>query len=247
MRLIAGCPIAHRAWALPKWFECLAAQTRRPNGFVFIHSGQVNDDTWRGIQREAARYGFQNVRLEHDPSPAHPRHDNERFATLARIRNQLLGAAQHAMFAERFLSLDSDVMLEDPRTIEKLEELLDAGECDLASPVTWLHPLGEGSWAFNAGWWAPGGRLGDPQRAWTRLEPSKVPWGELVNIDVPMAVWLGNERALSCRYEQHESGEDLGFAHSIERNHVRCLWDTSLKCRHIWCEQDLIAEQEVAG
>lgn len=240
MRLIVGCPVAHRAWALPLWFRCLAAQTRRPDGFAFIHSGHRGDDTWRAIQFEAARHGFPEVAIVHDPRPAHPRHDNARFLTLSDLRNQMFELAREELQADLLLSLDTDVMLEDPTTIEHLEQVITTGQAELAAPVTWLHPGGEGTWAFNAGWWAPGGATTDPRRAWKRLAPDQVAWGEVIPIDVPMAVFLANRRVLEhCRYEWHESGEDLGFAQSIAREQIRCLWDTDLKCRHIWKEQDL--------
>jgi hypothetical protein len=238
LRLIVGCPIAHRAWALPLWFEHLAAQSRRPDAFAFIHGGLIGDETWQAIEWETARHGFP-VQVRHDERWPHPRHDNQRFHTLVDLRNQLLDLARDELEADLFLSLDSDVMLEDTSTIATLERMIAEGECELAAPATWLHPQGEGSFAYNAGWWQPGGSPEDPRRAWKRPEPDKVPWGDVVPIDVPMAAWLGNRNAMACAYRWHEGGEDLGFAQSIESEGVRCLWDTALKCRHVWCEQDL--------
>lgn len=235
MRLIVGCPVAHRAWALPTWFACLAAQTRRPDALVFIHSGEVHDATWMTIQREAVRHHLPSA-IRHDPAPAHPRHDNARFTTLGRLRNDMLAMA-HDHDAELLFSLDTDVMLENPRTIEHLEGMILSGDCDIAAPVTWMHPLGEGSYAYNAGWWVSEGRNGDPQRAWVRPPATDIHWDETYRIDIPMAAWLANERAIACRYEPHESGEDLGFAQDLERHHIECLWNTSLKARHIWSEQ----------
>lgn len=248
MRLIVGCPIAHRAWALPRWFECLSGQTRRPDGFAFVHSGEAHDETWRMVRSAALRFG--PVVIQHDPRPAHPRHDNQRFATLGVLRNRLLGLARENLNADLFLSLDSDVMLENPRTIEHLEHLVTEQRFDIASPATFMHPSASNAdienppycWAYNAGWWAPGGALGDPQRPWHRPPPDVIAWGEAIQIQVPMAVWLGNRRALECRYRRHESGEDLGFAQDIDARGLRVIWDTSLRARHIWCEQDMHAE-----
>ena len=252
LRLIVGAPIANRAWALPGWFECLARQTRRPDGLVFVHSGRPGDDTWQAIFREAARHGFHSVRIEHDPRPPHPRHDSARFETLASLRNRLLELVA-GYRADLFLSLDTDVMLEDPRTIEHLQELVCDQGFDVASPVAFLHPLAshpenasKPCWAYNAGWWAPGGVLNDPQRPWHRPAPESITWGDAIEIQVPMAVWLGNRRAIRCRYRPHESGEDLGFAQDLDSEGLRVIWDTSLRTRHIWSEADLLEQAAAA-
>jgi hypothetical protein len=250
LRLIVGCPIAHRAWALPRWMECLARQTRRPDGLAFVHSGQVDDETWVSAHVEAARHDFLPVAIQHAPQPTHQRHDNDRFATLAELRNKLLTLARDHLHADLFLSLDSDVMLENPRTIEHLELLVTEQGFDIASPATFMHPLASNAdieqppycWAFNAGWWKPGGVLNDPERPWLRPSPDTIAWGEKIETQVPMAAWLGNRRAMDCRYRFHESGEDLGFAHDIDAEGLRVIWDTSLRARHIWCEQDLHVE-----
>lgn len=244
-RLIVGCPVASRAWSLPTWFACLAAQTRRPDGFVFIHSGAPHDETWMVLQREAARHQFSPVVLHHNEAPPHPRHDNERFRTLVGLRNEMLRVARDGLGADLLLSLDTDVMFEDPHTIERLVEMLD--ECDVASPVTFLHPLAsrpdadlsQPCWAYNAGWWGDGDTLARPI-------PEQLPWGDTLRIDIPMAVWLGNRQAMDCRYAHHPSGEDLGFAQDLREHGLTCLWDTSLRARHVWCEQDLLPEQVAA-
>lgn len=245
MRLIVGCPVADRAWSLPTWYRHLAAQTRRPDGFVFVHSGTRYDDTWDAVWREAATNDFPKPVLHHDERTPHQRHDNGRFGTLVVLRNEMIRIARDRLHADLLLSLDTDVMLEDPRTIERLVEMLD--ECDLASPLTYLHPgaskpdadLSQPCWAYNAGWWRQDGRLDDPQRPWERPHPDKIPWGKTLQIDVPMAVWLAGRRAMACHYAFHESGEDLGFAQDLDRHELTCLWDTSLLCRHVWQETDL--------
>lgn len=246
MRLIVGCPVAYRAWSIPHWMACLAAQSRRPDGFAFVHSGQVHDETWMALQRHAARNHF-DILIHHDPAPAHPRHDHARFDTLGRLRNDMLAIARHQCSADLVLSLDTDVMLENPDTIARLEQMIADDDCDIAAPVTWMHPQGEGSYAYNAGWWQQSAASDPHKRAWTRLPPDRIQWGSTYRIDIPMAAWLGNQRALGCRYQPHESGEDLGYAQSLERDGLTCLWDTSLKARHIWSEQDWRLEQQAAA
>jgi hypothetical protein len=239
MRIVIGAPVALRAWALPTWFERLARQTRQPDGFAFIHSGVAHDETWTTIQHEAALRGFRPVALRHHPAAPHARHDNARFKTLATVRNLLLETVRK-MGADALLSLDTDVMLDDPRTIDRLEDLLEQG-WDTASAITWLHPVGKGSWAFNAGMLGLG--QGETQ-SWYRPDREIAESGETVQIQVPMAVTLLGPRALQCRYRNHESGEDIGYAQDLHAHGLRCAWDTGLEATHVWSEQDLPAYLE---
>jgi hypothetical protein len=260
MKLVAGCPIAHRAWALPEWFDRLARQTRRPDSLLFIHSGQRDDATWTALHALAGEHDLP-VLVVHEQGPTHRRHDNERFHTLARLRNELLSLALY-QGADVFLSLDSDVMLDDERTVERLLGHLNAG-WDLASPLLYLHPHQGESWAWNAGWWQSTTKLiheddaevtlhldrqgtsalrGDPRRGWYRGDRENIAWGLVEPIDIPMAAIAMNRRVLRyCRYRWHESGEDLGFAQDLERINARAAWDTGLRARHVWDETQLAA------
>jgi hypothetical protein len=239
MRLIVGCPVANRAWALPHWFQCLANQTRQPDGFVFLHSGHIGDDTWRAIQDGCERHHFDS-HVQHDERAPHARHDNDRFATLADLRNQVLALARGDMHADLFLSLDTDVMLEDPHTIERLLGMLGHG-CDLASCATFLHHAASNPnvdheifWAYNAGWLNPPGAKG-----FRRPLPGELDWDAVYRIDIPMAVWLGERAVLDCRYDWHESGEDIAFAWALQDAGLKCHWDTGLRAKHYWQESHL--------
>ncbi len=233
-----GAPVANREWALGVWFERLAAQTRRPDALAFVHSGRPNDATWRALQQGAAELGVGSA-IHHNPANPHQRHDTSRYHTLARCRNQLLHLAA-AMDADVLVSLDTDVMFDDPATIERLLGLLDQG-WDTASPVTWLHPNGEGSWAWSFAWWAAGDHT-DPRRAWTRHSHEDIPWGQLVEVHIPMAATAMARPVIDrCRYRWHESGEDLGFAQDLYRQGFRCVVDTALKARHVWAPDHLEA------
>lgn len=250
-RLIAAAPVADRAWALPRWFHCLARQTRRPDGVLLIHSGEIRDDTWEAAVSAACAHGFE-LNIQTNDLTAHARHDNERFRTLAALRNELLERVGD-LGAELLLSIDTDVMLTNAHTIERLEHHIDEG-ADIASPATFLHPAAsdpavEGDhtfWAYNAGWWKDGGTPHDPTRDWVRHETQAIHWGSAHRIDIPMAVWLGNEKALDCRYEWHRSGEDLGFAQDLDERDLLCVWDTGLRAEHIWCPEHLRAQEAAA-
>ena len=250
MRLIVGAPVAFRDWALPYWFERLAAQTRRPDGFVFVHSGPVDDATWRELYAGAARHSLPVPTVIHDDAWPHTRHDNARFETLARLRNRLLATVCDTD-TDLLLSLDTDIMLEDPRTIERLEELVLAGSADIAQPVAFLHPQApavwqpgdEVCWAYNFGWLQP---YAPSRMALRRPHVDSLAWGETLAIDVPMACWLGNRAAMACRYAPHESGEDIGFAQDLQAAGVHAVADTSLYAFHAWDERHLASQLAVA-
>lgn len=227
-----GCPVADRAWVLPDWFERLQAQTLRPDVLLFVHSGVPGDETWRMLRHEAERLGVP-VMLDADNGRGHAREDNARFRTLARLRNRLLDAAG-CVSADVLVSLDSDVLLGAPDSLERLVDAVVVQDWDTASLLTWLHPDGPGSWAWNAGWW-----VGEPQeegmRSWTRGARESIAWGQTLSIDIPMAATAIGPRALRhCRYAWHESGEDLGFALDLERSLARCAWITDLEAVHVW-------------
>ncbi|MGH3415437.1 MAG: hypothetical protein ACRDSS_03120 [Actinocrinis sp.] len=232
-------PVADRAWALPTWFAYLAEQTVTPDALAFVHSGQVGDPTWRALETGAQTAGLSAPIILHDPARPHARHDNERFRTLARLRNLALDAAA-SVRADLVLSLDTDVMLSDPQTIERLSDLVADGRCDIAAPVAFLHPGAPPGWhpgqtpcwAYNFGWLADSPA---PVRQWLR-RPSvdKIDWGAVVDADVPMAAWVAGPRAAACRYEWHESGEDVAFARSLRARGCRFQVDTSLYAWHCW-------------
>lgn len=176
MKLVVAAPVCHRAWALPTWYRCLAAQTRPPDEILLVHGGARNDATWEAIDDMTAETGIATHRL-HQDEDCHQRHDNERFKTLSRLRNHMLAGCRVFCDADLVLSLDTDIMLEDEETIQRLLFAVGAdappgdgvhddtpamqacvrGELatfDVASCLTHFHP--DMQWTRNAGY------LGNP-------------------------------------------------------------------------------------
>lgn len=255
MRVVVGAPVANRAWALPEWFACLEAQTRRPDGFCFVHSGKYGDETHRALYRGAYQVvPFGDPTVIHDPRPAHPREDQPaRYHTLAALRNQLLPAAYLHQGASVFLSLDTDVMLDDPDTIERLVALIEDG-WDTASPILFLSdrcrrdwkPGDAAPWAVNALRWRGDGDPYGERKPFVRVEGFEP--REVVQVDVPLAAVAMNARVMKqCRYRWHEAGEDLGFAHDLTRIGARCALDTGLPAFHAWNPEHLEATREAVG
>lgn len=238
MRLIVGAPVCNRAWALPAWFHHLDRQTIKPDGFVFVCNPEPDDGTHGLLIREAR---IRHLVLGTDSTAYTPRHERNRVGTeraytdFATRRNQLLSLAAYDG-ADVFLSLDTDIMLEDPGTIEQLLSLLESAP--VSSPVTFLHQQEAESHCYNAGNWLSSGTH-DPRRLWKRITPEQAANGVQM-IEIPMAaVMMRREVIETCQYRYHECGEDLGFAQDLDRNGYRCLWDPSLHARHVWQEAAL--------
>jgi hypothetical protein len=156
------------------------------------------------------------------------------YADFASRRNRLL---QMVLKREPdvFLSIDTDLMLEDPATIERLLELLE--RAPVAAPLTYLHPTGAASECFNAGWWN-GGEPASPTRAWRRATVEEA--HGTIPVDIPMAaVAMRRQVVETCCYWVHECGEDMGFAQDLDRLGYECLWDTDLEVRHCMSPEEL--------
>lgn len=250
MKLAVAAPVFNRAWALPTWYECLAAQTRRPDDILFVHGGARGDETWEAIDAGAASTRLRTHRL-HDDGPTHPRQDNERFHTLARLRNHMLAGCAVFCDADIVLSLDTDIMLEDPTTIERLLAAL-VGELgqhtpDVVSCLTHFHP--DMGWTCNAGYL--GNDSHHPREAleagrpedlahwqWRRAEiDPQFAQGGVQPIDIPMGIVMMSRRAYreqQVRYMWHEAGEDIGYGVNLKLADLTAGWIPSLKARHVW-------------
>lgn len=244
MKLVVGAPVADRDWALPHWFECLAAQTRPPDEYVFVvkeTEGSRTRELLHELGPEVPRLSYSIDSSEYVPRDERNQAGAEYVYTeFARRRNRLLDMAIKRE-PDIFFSLDTDIMLEDRHVIARLLELIESAP--LSSPLLYLHPTGEPSECFNAGEWMAGD-LGSPKRAWRRVPAEAVASARRghfpLTVDIPMAAVMMRYDVLeSCRYAYHECGEDLGFAQDLERHGYRCLWHPSIKVRHVMSERAL--------
>jgi len=244
MKIAVGAPVAGRAWILQEWRRRLQHQTLRPSAYCFVYSYSeddtykiLGDKQWGGrviVHKTLAPYYSRTFRNTDQNDPHRAKH----FSTL---RNTLL-----AMFlrtdADLFVSLDTDVLLDDHSALERLTQTIQDG-WDTASALTYLHPLGERSHCYNAGYLTGG--VGFTQ-GWRRAEQNEVlAYRSPVKIDVPMAaVMMTHQVAKSCRYKAHECGEDIGFGQSLAQHGFRSAWRTDLVVRHVWDETYLRREEE---
>jgi hypothetical protein len=251
--------VFNRAWILPAWWECMAKQTLQPDGYLFT-LGESTDDTkaWlttRRPQLVSADGDFAGSLVVHSRLPVFTRqqrqgdpNDLNRARHMSALRNELRHAYavhyRHHLPSDLFVSLDTDILLTDPTALERMVDVIKPrpgarwdrpGEFDVAAPLVALHPHGFDSGCFNAGWWVAG-NPGDYQRAWHRaglyeVYSRKTP----VAVDIPMGAYATRRHVIgACRYKEHESGEDMGFADSLGRRGYTTGWLTDVRCPHVW-------------
>lgn len=237
MSLICCCPVAERQWSLPAWFAALDAQTVRPDEVLCLHSGDKGDPTWLAIANGAVEYGFPVKRL-HDPAERpKKRDDRTRFRTLTRLRNTMLAVATQTTQHDHLFSLDSDILLEDPTTIE---QLLDAQHAyPVTSPLTYFHPAAE--WTCNAGmlpvWPGPDADLEHIPWKRAEIDPVAVETETPQTIDIVMGCFLMARSVYSTlRYPSppSESGEDITFGCALARAGFQPAWLPWLQAKHLW-------------
>jgi hypothetical protein len=241
MKLVVAAPVAERAWALPSWYARLAKQSVRPDQIFLLHGGYKGDQTWQVIEACAKEHHLQTLRW-HEGSPPMARHNNDRFALLARLRNQMLAWAAIASDANYLLSLDTDIMLDDRHLIAKLLHTVQNRGCDTASPYMQMIPGSE--WCVNAGNFPLDPTKVDPgnellyQWPWDRAQANFNL--DLQQIQIPMAVTLMKRHIFErVRYRNHEKGEDIGFGISLAYAKARCGWLPRVAVRHVWQPAEL--------
>lgn len=209
MKLIVGCPVYEREWLLPHYFAAIEKQTFQLSdiGFVFIVVKRDKPTVdylyeWHSNHPEVSVFDvvYDDDQIHRSHPEGSRRWTKEKYATMVSLRNDLLRQVR-AHEPDRFFSLDSDVLLEDPNTLENLYNLADT--CDAVSPLMYMTPTGEGYPDVMTWQNGPGSKA-------FRILP--YPKGELFQADVIMAAkMMSKEVYMNVNYSFHRQGEDLGF------------------------------------
>jgi hypothetical protein len=250
MKLCVGAPVGDdREWVFDAWLDALRAQTVQPD-YIRLVTGQaipgwvVHELEDQGVEYDCAPSELPcYTRNQRTADPTDPNRTNHFCA----LRNQLRGLMLETD-ADVFLSLDTDILLTNPDTIELLLDALFRYHYSVAAPMVYLHPLGEEGGCYNAAWWCTS-ELGDPKRAWQRISTDDIrehreTLGSMFNIDealgpmtidIPMAAVAMRRSVLeACTYTPHEQGEDIGFADQLSANNFSIGWCYNLETWHVW-------------
>lgn len=206
MKLAIGCPTFERAWCLPLWFDCLAAQTTllklfKEISLCFAYSTSL-DGTWDILENRGSKYA--ELRIYQFDLQTHSDRDLNRLPILAQLRNGLLEMVRETE-ADYFLSWDDDILF-PPNTVHRLTEymstdravgaLIDMGGNDQAMghPSVMHFPQAPGEIAY-------------------RKPFNEYDWSTAFECDIIMAVKLmGKDVYMNSQYEWDPVGEDIGWS-----------------------------------
>lgn len=237
MFVIIGCPIYKRDWILPDWFAAIKAQDFpfEDLGFVFELSPDDPETLEMLLEFSAKNPQVRCFDIRMNAIEAHQDHpeggrywDDNRYRAMARMRNNLMDNVT-VREPDRYFSLDSDILLEDPKTIATLVKLTD--QYGAVSPLLFMTPDG-GNFPNVMSWVVP------PQDYRGCRNP--YPLGTFFQADIIMAaVMMSKPVYQQTRYQYHRQGEDLGWSVDCAAKNFKLYSASYLYCPHIMSKQML--------
>lgn len=218
--IAVGCPVKNRAWALPDWL-CYVERAFDRLGetpfFVFV-VGSSMDDTAGLIDQFADDRNTSVIFHDEEPTRGMKRRWNvDRYGHMVEARNLLLGLVREVK-PDYFLSLDSDIMLNEQALIDMLETIKTAdavgGKVYLMEPPALAAPSYANITKHNA--------LRRPDHS-----------GVLPRVDVLMAVKLMTPKAYNVDYRTHFHGEDIGWSLAAAEAGCTLKWDGRSCSKHV--------------
>ncbi len=240
MRFLISLPLYKREWILPEWLRCIEDQTvpLKDIGFLFLMANESDDPGSYKVlfewQAQRPDLGYFDVIT--DPTSEHKSHVRGSrswrmgdFSRMAGFRNTLMDRARELQ-PENYFSLDSDILLTNPRSLEILSrELVNFNAVNpliFMSPSSTEHPSVL-SWSHKT---RPGCE--------TKRYLNKYQMGKVFQADVIMgAVMMDPEAYVKSRYITHVAGEDVGWASSMQKNGLTMGCVSYLYCPHVMHEE----------
>ena len=211
MKILIGCPIYKRDWILTHWIKCIINQSisTKNIGFIFEVSSSDTEtiailEAWKKLDRNTPHF---SIVIRDDVN--HYQHENNgrqwtisKYENMVNLRNDLLKNVRE-ISPDYYFSLDSDILLENPNTIELLVAHIKEG-ADAVNPLMFMTPFGT-MYPSVMTW-----REDSPKKA-MRLE--KYSLGTYFKADVIMAAKMMNKKVYeNVDYTVHEQGEDVGWS-----------------------------------
>lgn len=234
MKILIGGPVYQRDWILGEWFDAIERQTIPLSDLGFIFELGPNDEPTHKVLTEwhAAHPEVQAFDMRVMPKIKHRSHPDGRriwrardgdYSRMSKLRNSILERVR-CIRPERFFSLDSDILLEHPQTLEYLYELTKTK--DAVSPLSYMFPVDK---AYpNIMSWA-----GVPGLRACRIIGS-YPKMSVFKADIIMAAVMMTPKVYdSVNYKDHPQGEDPGWSFECYKAGIE-LWSASnIYCPHI--------------
>lgn len=254
MRIMVGCPVLHREWILPAWFDHVEAAFKRleeryptPVPFVLMEYADrlvgesieprwshdylflgdtIRDETFGVAMEECAKRGIK-VCLEHadDARPLDLRQwDDKRYRRMVELRNQLLGVVRREA-PDLFLSLDSDILLHPDALADMIEQIEEGQRLPALGKIAVGGKVYLSQYGVQCPSWANLGREGSITRSDT---------SGTFRVDVIMAVKLMTPAAYEVDYRFDLQGEDIGWSKAAREAGVRFVWTGRSASKHIF-------------
>lgn len=238
--ILIGCPIYKREWVLPLWLEGIEQQTFPKSNLGFIFELAPDDDgthqmLWEWQMKHPEFLVFDGLirnDIHHNHHPEGQRIWNStKYLEMVDMRNSLLERATSLQDKfDYYFSLDSDLILENPETLQILSDYGDQGY-DILSPLSFMTPT-ERNYPSVMSWVE-----GLPGRAQRDLPRYPLEGDQIFQSDVVMAaVFMSRKVFTTVRYRWHRQGEDLGFATALYEHGIKSYCIPYLYCPHLMHE-----------
>lgn len=185
---------------------------------------------WHDVHPEvwAFEISFDKARdhLAH-PDSGSRKWTKDRYVAMADFRNQLLDKAR-VLEPDKYFSLDTDILLENPKTIEHLDGLTDS-VADAAAPLMFMTPRNimapsTMTWGNNS----------------LRAYRGDYKYGTDFKTDVIMAAKMMNPEVYKkVNYAYHPQGEDLGWSWNCKEQGFNLYCASSIYAPHIMSQSML--------
>ena len=244
-KILIAAPVFQRDWVLPYWFKAIENQNFPMEDIGLIFNLGPDDDAthdviWEWSQKHPELFYFDAQIFMHVNHSSHAEGSRQwnqsKYYNMVKLRNDLLERAD--AISDRFdfyFSLDSDLLLEDPETLNKLVAYAEEDPLrSVISPLSYMTPYDTNfpsamTWTIE----------GEPSRR-AKRNHSRYEIGKLFKADIVMAaVFMQKYVVKNIRYQWHWLGEDLGFATALNEAgyHSYAAWD--IYCPHIMSRQFL--------
>jgi hypothetical protein len=227
--ILIAAPVYDRAWILPTWIEYIEKQNYPKENLGFLFELGPNDDEthqilwdWQLSRPQFKVFDAQiYMKMNHQSHVEGQRMWNaEKYYNMVTLRNNLLERATNLSDSfDYYFSLDTDILLQDKNTINKLVEYADQGK-EVLSPLMYMTPY-DTNFPSAMSWIDyPGGQA-------ARMHERYV-IGTVFEADIVMAaVFMSKDVFTNVRYQWHRQGEDLGFATALKAQNFKsyAAWD----------------------
>lgn len=236
--IIIGCPVYKRDWVLPFWIDKIEKQNYPKDkiGFIFLVAEDDQETINMLVKWGLSCEEYRSFDLICDNEEDHEDHAEgirkwhpNRYYTMVRIRNKILDKliAMDKPY-DFYFSLDSDILLDDPDTLNKLVDKAHNEFTDgVLSPLCYMSNK---SLRFpNMMRWInkPGDKAVRPPMYLKKM-------GTDFEVDIVMAaVFMPKFVYTQARYQYHINGEDLGFATDLFSKNIKSYSIGTVKCNHI--------------